>query len=324
MRSNWKTMALALALTFGMSGFAFAGDAYLGVYLVDEKDGTNGAVVEGVKEGSPAAKAGIKKGDLILDFNGTKTPNGHSLIDALGGAKAGDKVAMTVSRGGWGKKVELTLGGNNPEAEKTEPAKKGPAPKAGQTGFLGIYLKPGQGKGAIIDGTVKGSPARKAGLKQDDVIVGINGKQVNDEQVLIEVLRATKPGDKITLKVARGGWAKDVEIVLGNRPAPEDNNDTPKAAPGPKPSAKKRGFLGVALDEKNGQVVIDEVQAGSPADKAALKKGDVVLAVNGTKIGSIDDLAKAMKGLYAGDTLDLVISREGWKRNLKVTLGAAD
>ena len=65
-----KVLALASFLFVGFIAGASAAEPYLGVYLVDEMDSKNGAVVEDVKAGSPAAAAGLKKGDVITKFNG--------------------------------------------------------------------------------------------------------------------------------------------------------------------------------------------------------------------------------------------------------------
>ena len=137
--------------------------------------------------------------------------------------------------------------------------------------------------------------------------------------------QAERMCDKINLRVAREGWVKKVTVTLGRRPAREDAQPAPKPTPKPAPKAEKQpGFLGVALNEANGKVTIDEVSAGSPADKSALKKGDVILSINGAAISSIDGLAKVMTGKYAGDELTIVISRDGWKRTVKLTLGVRE
>lgn len=322
-----KILALALSVGLGVATSAFAGGAYVGVYLIEETENTKGAVIEGVKEGSPAAKVGLKKGDLIVKFNGKKTPNGAALIKQIMKAEAGAKVEVVAERDGWRRKFSMTLGANNPEAAERSKPKKAPksTAKSSEPGFLGIYLAQGEGKGAVVDGTVKGSPAREVGLKKGDVIVGIGDKRVETEQDLIAQLQGSKVGDKINLRVAREGWVKKVTVTLGRRPAREDAQPAPKPTPKPAPKAEKQpGFLGVALNEANGKVTIDEVSAGSPADKSALKKGDVILSINGAAISSIDGLAKVMTGKYAGDELTIVISRDGWKRTVKLTLGVRE
>jgi S1-C subfamily serine protease len=326
MMRTLKTFAMVLAFTLGTSVQAFADSPYLGVYLVDETDSKNGALVEGVKEGSPAHNAGIRKGDLILKYNGATTPNGATLIKQIVSSKAGSKVTLIASRNGWNKTINLTLGSNNPDAKKTEPA---PKPAAGGQGFLGVYLASGEGNGAVVDGTVKDSPARKVGLKKGDVIIGVNGKKVAGQEDLISVLKGLTAGTAVKLRIKRDGWGKDVNVTLGQRPQrPAPDRAEPKATPKPtpkatpKPAAKKRGFFGVALDEANGKVVVDEVQAGSAAEKSSMAKGDVIISVNGKNINSINDFAAALKGKYAGDKLTVVISRDGWKRTVKVVLSA--
>lgn len=321
MRSSLKILGLAAVAAFGFMSAAYADEPYLGVYLIDETENKDGAVIEGVKGDSPAGKAGLKKGDLIVAFNGKKTPNGKALIEAITSASPGATVEMIASRDGWQRKMSLTLGRSNPEAESETPAAKpDPAPSGG-SGFLGVYLAPGEGEGAHVDGTVRGSPARKAGLKKGDVITSINGKSVGNEQDLIAVLGQSRVGAKVDLVVRREGWDKRVSITLGVRseepPASPEQPEAPE-----QPSAEgKSGYLGIAIEESNGKVVVDEVEAGSPAEKGAMKKGDVIVSVNGSPVASGSDLGGVLSKCSAGDTVTMVIERGGWKRTIKITLG---
>jgi len=315
-----KIVALAAAALFSLAATASADEPYLGVYLTDESDSRKGALVEGVKKGSPAAKQGIKKGDYIVAFNGKRTPHSAALIKLLTTATPGSRISMKVSRGGWVKELELSLGRSNPEGSSEGPGET--RPRSGGAGFLGVYLKPGaDGKGALIDGTVKSSPARKVGLKKGDVVISCNGKKIGSTQDFIGMLRGKPAGHVLNLRVSRDGWAKAVKVVLGaraNAPANPRARPAPKAKPAP---SSKRGFLGISLEVKDGGLMIEDVQAGSPADKAGLEKGDVLLIVDGSKVGTIDGAAKAIGGKLAGQTVTMVISRDGWKRTIKVKLG---
>lgn len=81
-------------------------------------------------------------------------------------------------------------------------------------------------------------------------------------------------------------------------------------------------WLGVALAENDGQVIIARVQAGSPANAADLLIGDVVTAFNGTAITSASDLAAQVKAAAPGDTVTLDITRNGESLSIEVTLGS--
>ncbi|GAA2379053.1 trypsin-like peptidase domain-containing protein [Dactylosporangium salmoneum] len=80
---------------------------YLGVQLTD---GDNGALIGGVVSGGPADKAGLRTGDTVTKFGTATVTDATSLINAVQGAKAGDKVPVTVNRNGAPQTVTVTLG----------------------------------------------------------------------------------------------------------------------------------------------------------------------------------------------------------------------
>ena len=90
-----------------------------------------------------------------------------------------------------------------------------------QVGYLGVNLAPPAGgqDGALVQEVVPGSPAGKAGLRAGDLVVGIDGQSVADYGELGARIRAHKPGDKVTLKVVRGGNETTITTTLTQRPA---------------------------------------------------------------------------------------------------------
>ncbi|HWC40643.1 MAG TPA: PDZ domain-containing protein, partial [Actinomycetota bacterium] len=90
-----------------------------------------------------------------------------------------------------------------------------------QVGYLGVNMAPpasGQ-DGALVQEVVPGSPADKAGLRAGDLVVGIDGQSVADYGELGVRIRGHKPGDKVTLKVVRGGNETTITATLTQRPA---------------------------------------------------------------------------------------------------------
>jgi putative serine protease PepD len=90
-----------------------------------------------------------------------------------------------------------------------------------QTGYLGVTMgEPTGGQdGALVQEVAPGSPAAKAGLRPGDLVVAIDGQSVADYGELGARIRAHKPGDKVTLKVVRGGNETTVTASLTQRPA---------------------------------------------------------------------------------------------------------
>jgi S1-C subfamily serine protease len=87
---------------------------------------------------------------------------------------------------------------------------------------------------------------------------------------------------------------------------------------------KAQGWVGIEGDKKdNGHFVIKKVFSGSPAEKAGLKPGDVVFAMNGVEFGDAnkDKLKKIKKGLEPGETLTYSVKRDGKKKDIAIKLG---
>jgi S1-C subfamily serine protease len=85
-------------------------------------------------------------------------------------------------------------------------------------GFLGVQLKADDNGKIQITGLAEDGPAGKAGLKADDVIVKLDGKDVGDIAEFVKAIKAHKAGDKIALQVLRDGKEMEVKITLGEAP----------------------------------------------------------------------------------------------------------
>jgi putative serine protease PepD len=99
---------------------------------------------------------------------------------------------------------------------------KGSTPNQSRTqGYLGIGLgdRRDGGSGAVITEVQADSPADKAGLKVNDVVVAINGRTVTGQGALIAAIRDSAPGDKVTITVDRDGSKKELVATLTTRPA---------------------------------------------------------------------------------------------------------
>lgn len=167
-------------------------------------------------------------------------------------------------------------------------------------------------KGALVADVLSDSPAEKAGLKQGDIIVGLNGKQVEDSHSLSRQVASTPPNTKVTLKVIRDGKTEDIEVTIGTMP-----EEGTEVAPAKKESAwgltvqnltpdlAKR--FGWEADEKG--VIISDVESGSPASEARLRPGDLIKEVNRQKIQNLRDYKQALEKAKKDDSLLLLVKR---------------
>jgi M6 family metalloprotease-like protein len=180
--------------------------AYLGVHL------GHGLVLAGVAEDSPAAKAGLRPGDVIESFDGEKFDDAEEFRDRVQAATPGEPVAIVVRRDG--KRVEATA---------TLAATSRPMASADNRAILGVQtgdnLETG---GAPITRVTTGLPAALAGLKAGDVILEVDGTAVAGATRLSDLMAGKRPGDTVVLDVLRGGKTEEMRITLAVDPsAPE-------------------------------------------------------------------------------------------------------
>ena len=176
--------------------------------------------------------------------------------------------------------------------------------------------KPG---GALISSVEKGSPAAKAGLESGDVILGMDGHEVSRSNQLPPMVAAVKPGHKATFEIWRHGHKKDITVTVGSFKGTQM-----ASASG---SSQAKGRLGLAVrpltkdEDKQAQVdgglLVED--AGGPAAAAGIQQGDVILAVNGTRVKSVEQLRAQVA--HAGKHLALLIQRDNAKIFVPVDLG---
>lgn len=310
-------------LTADAAPAAVAQRPYLGIYAVN-LSGRPGIEVDEVRSGSPAEKAGLKKGDIVKEVDGKPIRQNDELGAALSGKKPGDRIVVAFERKidgeFWAKKVEVTLGGKpaeaaaKPEGEKPAPGKPGKAEK--KPGFMGVALGEAEGGGIHVDNVIAGAPAEKAGVKQGDVIVAVAGKAVGSVEEFTQALTAFSAGDRVEIKVKRGDFERAIEVTLGERPArgqraertePEKREEKKEEKPAPEAEAKP-GFLGIKVEETEGGVKVVEVIPGTPAEKAGLKAGWTIASIDGQKVTSMTDFGNALRGRKAGEKLKIALA----------------
>lgn len=187
-----------------------------------------GLLVGAVEQDGPAAKAGLARGDIILQVNDRLINNVADLQALLANTKAGVQVNITVQHGDATRKLTVTLG------EREGNAFLGIVPFAVHPTRPKVIIRqldkpePLIGDGTSMEvsstvhvlGVIKDGPADKAGLQAGDLIVSVNGRPLSPEMGLGGVIKALQPGDKITVEIERKASAQTVErtIILGENP----------------------------------------------------------------------------------------------------------
>jgi serine protease Do len=209
--------------------------AFLGVTSEKTPEG-DGAKITDVADSSAAAKAGLKKGDVITGVDEISVDNPEELSDAVHKYKPQDKVTITFSRDGKKQQVTATLG--KPRKMKTlaygysMPDMKGwegpdlkefMVPGFDGKGFrefgysgkarLGIKAQDTEdGKGVKVLDVDEESAAAKAGIKEGDIITRFDGKEVSSASELSQAAQASKSKPSVHVNLLRGGKALDLEI----------------------------------------------------------------------------------------------------------------
>jgi serine protease Do len=192
-----------------------------------------GALVAGLTDNSPAGKAGVKQGDVILAFNGAKIGELRDLTRAVAVTRKDSKAQVEVWRQGKPQTIAVTIaampGGEQQVSAAPESAKPEPA-KSAETGLdqLGLKLAPASAetrsrfglkdevKGAVVVGVDANAPAAERGIQVGDVIVGIGQERVSSvPDVVSKVKRAAEQNQKaVLLLIDRKGNERFVPVPL--------------------------------------------------------------------------------------------------------------
>lgn len=189
-----------------------------------------GATVLEVTKGSPAEKAGIKKGDIITKLNETKIESPETLYETVHNLKPGDKVTILLTRDGKQQSVVATLdksdmGSKDFNYNYNYKFKMPPMPDMGDIQFdgnwgprqpkLGIKAQDAEdGKGVNVLEVEDSSAAWKAGLKKGDIILQFDGSEVNSTNELVEQFQDARRKSTIKVKIQRGGTTQDLDIKI--------------------------------------------------------------------------------------------------------------
>jgi S1-C subfamily serine protease len=179
-------------------------------------------------------------------------------------------------------------------------------------------------RGVVVSDIAPDGPAAKAGIRSGDVILKVEGKDVNDFDAVANAVANHKPGDKLDVEVRREGKDQKLSVTLGERPL------LPR--PAVERSAAYLGVQSLRLTPElkrqwNATVdtgtLLTEIAPNSPASRGGLKRGDVVTRLDSKNIASPDDLREAVQAAGAGKEVTLQLQRGGDKKEFKVRLEEA-
>jgi serine protease Do len=175
-----------------------------------------------------------------------------------------------------------------------------------------------EAKGAVVNSVTPGSPAEEVGIQPEDVILSADAREIGDSSDLSRYIASKAPETEVELIVLRDGERQTVSITLGT--FPEDptsvaRQDTERRRLGMSlrdltPALAQR----LELPRGTRGVLITDVETGEPADKATLRRGEVIVSVNGEPVEGVDDFEAAISRFDRGERIRLrVLSAQGYR-----------
>jgi S1-C subfamily serine protease len=310
-----------------------------------------GVLVLHVDQGSPAAEAGIQRGDIILAVDDQKVDSMLEIMGALESKSAGEEVSFTVQHCETTEDLTVLLEERN-----------GHFYLGLQFGRSRIFdMRPFEQGGAalpfdqptfVITLVIPDSPADEAGLNPGDMIIAVDDKEFQSEDELADTVHSNQPGDEITLSIYNPGADEphQIAVTLGENPDVEG-----QAYLGVE-YLKMPGFGGVEgqegpffhfeIPKSDGEriplphlpedimpfmhelpqlpesveaaIVINKVTPESPAAEAGLESGDVITAINDKEISGLESFVEAVRSFDPGDDITLTVYRNGEEESLDV------
>ncbi|HWJ58174.1 MAG TPA: Do family serine endopeptidase [Sphingomicrobium sp.] len=216
-----------------------------------------------------------------------------------------------------------------------------------QRGYLGVGLQPidediapslglPKDRGEIVRSIVAGGPADRAGLRQGDVILRVNGKDVTPEETVSYLIANTPVGSRSSLDIIRGGRRQTVSAVVGERPTEEElaklsggDADGDQQGSGENPAVAPQRVLGLSLSPLTPElaraanlppgsqgVIVTGLDAGSDAAEKGVQRGDVILSINQQAVRTPAEFVAAVDAARrAGrSSVLLLVRRNGLER----------
>ena len=221
-----------------------------------------------------------------------------------------------------------------------------------ERGWLGVRIIVNEDGEIEISNIEDESPAELAKLKRGDIILQIGGKDVSNRQMLRNEIRMKRPGESVTIKIERKGKTEEIKVRLGEYSEKDIFQEferkfprlfAPKLLEPLKPTApvepelfrwgfENRRYIGVYIQDLNEELsehfgvkkgtglLVSEISEDSPAEKAGLKVGDVIVKADGKRVETTNELVDLIQDKERGEKIKIVFLRDRKERSAEVEI----
>ncbi len=187
------------------------------------------------------------------------------------------------------------------------------------TPTLAAALKLSRDTGVLISDITPDGPAEKAGVKLDDIVLGIDGRRAENVPMFTTTLLSHPAGEQVKLDLIRGG--QNLSLAVSPIEESHKSDRLSEMIDPEKNRVRQLGIIGIAIDTETADmfpglrgpygVIVAALSASASASSTGLQVGDVIHEVNGTVASSVDGLRTTMEKFKRGDAVALFIERDG-------------
>ena len=187
-------------------------------------------------------------------------------------------------------------------------------------GYMGVTIQPitedlaqsfglKQAKGALVNDVIKGGPADKSGIRQGDVITGLNGSEVKDPSHLQRLVAEAGIGSVAKISIIREGKVLELNITLASADsAPKQRLREDRTGRQQEGGADLMGLV-VDNSEQGDGVVVVEVERGGIAAESGIKRGDVIVSINRKRTATTAEYNRIIRQAGRGSSLTILVRR---------------
>jgi serine protease Do len=295
------------------------------VLAVGNPFGLAGTVTMGIVSAKGRGNLGIEGYENFIQTDAAVNPgnSGGALVDVRG-ELVGINTAIVAGNGGGNQGIGFAVPINMARQVMDQILKRGKVVR----GYLGVVIQPvtpkiaksfnlAKPEGVLLSDVSPNGPAAKAGLVKGDIVLQVNGQPVNDPSELQLKIAMTPPGSSVKLKILRNGKENMINVTLGELPA---KGEQAQEQEGGENSSSSQGLSidnltpdmarQLRLPRNTRGVVVTDVEPGSAAASADIRRGDVILEVNRSPVSNVNEFNRIISRLGNQDIL-LLINRRG-------------